>query len=81
METSTVTSQVETFSIQIPKVDVKRFKGLMKVMGWTFSKNAVQKVAPILCLRNGRKRRSVKPFSILLVSMRPRCVPNTFDVI
>ena len=46
METSAVTSQVETFSIQIPKVDVKRFKGLMKVMGWTFSKNAVQKVAP-----------------------------------
>ncbi len=39
METSTLMSQTETFSIQIPKVDIKRFKGLMKVMGWTFSKN------------------------------------------
>ncbi|MDO4823345.1 MAG: hypothetical protein Q4A08_04155 [Bacteroidales bacterium] len=46
METSTLTSKIETFSIQIPKVDIKRFKGLMKVMGWTFSKNDAKKVEP-----------------------------------
>lgn len=26
------------FTINIPKVDVKRFKGLAKVMGWNFEK-------------------------------------------
>lgn len=28
--------QVKPFTINIPKVDIKRFKGLAKAMGWTF---------------------------------------------
>lgn len=33
------TIQQETiFTINIPKMDVKRFKGLAKAMGWTFEK-------------------------------------------
>lgn len=36
---ATATIQQETiFTINIPKMDVKRFKGLAKAMGWTFEK-------------------------------------------
>lgn len=35
-----ITAQNPTldFTISIPKVDLKRFKGLVKAMGWSFSK-------------------------------------------
>lgn len=35
-----MTAQTETmnFTISIPKVDLKRFKGLAKAMGWVFEK-------------------------------------------
>lgn len=36
---ATASIQQETiFTINIPKMDVKRFKGLAKAMGWTFEK-------------------------------------------
>lgn len=36
---ATTTIQKETiFTINIPKMDIKRFKGLAKAMGWTFEK-------------------------------------------
>ena len=36
MATMTINQQITPFTINIPKVDIKRFKGLAKVMGWTF---------------------------------------------
>ena len=36
METMIIDQQVTPFTINIPKVDIKRFKGLAKAMGWTF---------------------------------------------
>lgn len=36
MATMTIDQQVTPFTINIPKVDIKRFKGLAKAMGWTF---------------------------------------------
>lgn len=38
MESITTLPQTEAFFIEIPKVDINRFKGLMNVMGWTFRK-------------------------------------------
>ena len=40
---ATMTAQPETmdFTISIPKVDLKRFKGLAKAMGWVFEKTEV----------------------------------------
>lgn len=32
----TITEQTTPFTIKIPTVDLKRFKGLAKAMGWTF---------------------------------------------
>ncbi|MBQ0072628.1 MAG: hypothetical protein KBT34_00355 [Prevotella sp.] len=37
MNTMTVTPSIP-FTINIPKVDIKRFKGLAKAMGWDFEK-------------------------------------------
>ncbi len=31
--------QMGTYTINVPNTDFKRFKGLAKVMGWTFEKN------------------------------------------
>lgn len=36
MVTKALQSQTTPFTINIPKVDLKRFKGLAKAMGWTF---------------------------------------------
>lgn len=36
MATMTIDQQITPFTINIPKVDIKRFKGLAKAMGWTF---------------------------------------------
>lgn len=36
MTTTTLQSLTTPFTINIPKVDLKRFKGLAKAMGWTF---------------------------------------------
>lgn len=37
MRTSAIPQlQTKPFTINIPKVDLKRFKGLAKAMGWTF---------------------------------------------
>ena len=33
--------QTTPFTINIPKVDLKRFKGLAKAMGWPFEENIV----------------------------------------
>ena len=38
MATSTIQQQTMPFTINIPKVDIKRFKGLAKAMGWTYEK-------------------------------------------
>ena len=38
MATSVIDQQTMPFTINIPKVDLKRFKGLAKAMGWTFEK-------------------------------------------
>ena len=39
MATATVdTRDMATFAISIPKIDIKRFKGIIKAMGWTFEK-------------------------------------------
>lgn len=35
MET-TIQPQMTNFTVRIPKVDIKRFKGLVKAMGWSF---------------------------------------------
>ncbi len=37
MATATI-QQTTPFTINIPKVDLKRFKGLAKAMGWTYEK-------------------------------------------
>ena len=37
MATATI-QQTLPFTINIPKVDLKRFKGLAKAMGWTYEK-------------------------------------------
>ena len=39
MATMTAQSETMNFTISIPKVDLKRFKGLAKAMGWVFEKN------------------------------------------
>lgn len=36
MSTISLQSQTTPFTINIPKVDLKRFKRLAKAMGWTF---------------------------------------------
>lgn len=36
MAEMTIDQQITPFTINIPKVDIKRFKGLAKAMGWTF---------------------------------------------
>ena len=36
MATMTINQQIIPFTINIPKVDIKRFKCLAKAMGWTF---------------------------------------------
>ena len=36
MKTLTAQPQTTPFTINIPKVDLKRFKALAKAMGWTF---------------------------------------------
>ena len=36
MATTRTIKQTLPFTINIPKVDLKRFKGLAKAMGWTF---------------------------------------------
>lgn len=38
MAAATTPQAMESFTINIPKVDIKRFKGLVKAMGWTFRK-------------------------------------------
>lgn len=38
MNTATIQQQTTPFTINIPKVDLKRFKGLAKAMGWTYEK-------------------------------------------
>ena len=36
MKTISTQSQMTPFTINIPRVDIKRFRGLAKAMGWTF---------------------------------------------
>ena len=36
MRTTTIEQQTRPFTINIPKVDLKRFKGLAKAMGWSY---------------------------------------------
>lgn len=36
MTTSVLNPQMETFTISVPKADLKRFKGIAKLMGWAF---------------------------------------------
>lgn len=36
---TTLQSKTETYTIHIPNIDIQRFKGLAKAMGWTFEKN------------------------------------------
>ncbi|MBQ2440563.1 MAG: hypothetical protein II502_00045 [Paludibacteraceae bacterium] len=31
----------KTFIVSVPKIDTKRFKGLVKLMGWTISEKAM----------------------------------------
>lgn len=38
MATSTISSQIETLTISVPKVDLKRLKGIVKAMGWKIEK-------------------------------------------
>lgn len=38
MSAIAIQPQTESFTIEIPKIDLKRFKGLVKAMGWTFRK-------------------------------------------
>lgn len=38
MATMTANPEMMDFTISIPKVDLKRFKGLAKAMGWVFEK-------------------------------------------
>ena len=38
MATMTANPEMMDFTIRIPKVDLKRFKGLAKAMGWVFEK-------------------------------------------
>lgn len=38
MQTAVSQMQTESFAINIPKIDLKRFKGLAKAMGWSFEK-------------------------------------------
>lgn len=39
MVTTSVQPQMGTFTINVPKIDIKRFKGLAKAMGWTYEEN------------------------------------------
>lgn len=36
MATAALQSQVKPFTINIPRMDIKRFKGLAKAMGWSY---------------------------------------------
>lgn len=38
MKAATIQAQTQTFTVNVPKLDIKRFKGLAKAMGWTFEK-------------------------------------------
>lgn len=38
MATTVAQSQIQSWTINIPKVDLKRLKGIAKAMGWTLEK-------------------------------------------
>lgn len=39
MAAISIQNQTQAFTINIPKLDIKRFKGLARVMGWTFEES------------------------------------------
>lgn len=39
MATASVQPQMGSFTIKVPKIDIKRFKGLVKAMGWTYEED------------------------------------------